>query len=200
MQTSNLASGASTSCGCYKREVAGSQVRRHGLSGSGEYRSWAGMIVRCTDPDSAAWEHYGARGIRVHAAWVGRGGFERFVAHVGPRPSPQHSIDRIDNDGNYEPGNVRWATAKEQARNTRRNVWIELNGERLCASDIASRAGVSRQAIEQRIASGWTAEELLRPNTGRRGWRHGYRCSNCGKNGHNRATCVAAAPPTGAAA
>jgi len=77
------------------------------------------MKQRCCDPEHVAYPNYGGRGITVHVSWIGS--FESFFEHVGPRPSPKHSIDRIDNDGNYEPGNVRWATAKQQRRNTRRS-------------------------------------------------------------------------------
>lgn len=74
---------------------------------------------RCEDPKNKAWYLYGGRGIKVCAAWSGRGGFAAFVNHIGPKPTPQHTLDRIDNDRDYEPGNVRWATYKEQARNRR---------------------------------------------------------------------------------
>jgi hypothetical protein len=78
------------------------------------------MHSRCIYPSQKGFRHYGGRGIRVCDEWTGPDGFERFLAHIGPKPSPELSIDRIDNDGNYEPGNVRWATASEQQRNKRR--------------------------------------------------------------------------------
>lgn len=84
-----------------------------------EYGIWIGMIARCRNPNSTGWENYGGRGISVHAGWVGRGGFEAFIEHVGPRPSMKHSLDRIDNDGHYEPGNVRWVTVDIQLANRR---------------------------------------------------------------------------------
>jgi hypothetical protein len=88
-----------------------------GASKTVEYRTWAGMKARCNNPNSGAFAYYGGRGIRVCAEWNGRGGFPRFLAHMGPRPSSQHSIDRIDSNGHYEPGNVRWATREVQAAN-----------------------------------------------------------------------------------
>ena len=91
-----------------------------------EYRIWLMMHVRCYDPKHMAFKHYGGRGISIHPSWNRNtegldelAAFEAFLAHVGPRPSPKHSIDRIDNDGNYEPGNVRWATSKQQRANQR---------------------------------------------------------------------------------
>ncbi len=83
-----------------------------------EYRAWYQMIYRCTNPKFPQWKDYGGRGISVCAEW--RNSFTAFFEHVGPRPSPQHSFDRIDNDGNYEPGNVRWATRSQQNSNQRR--------------------------------------------------------------------------------
>ena len=112
-QGGDLRVGKVVSCGCFRHEVH----TRHGLHGTREYGIWSGMIARCTNPSNTAFGYYGARGITVCDEW--RSSFESFLEHIGPRPSPKHSVDRINNDGNYEPGNVRWATAKEQANNKR---------------------------------------------------------------------------------
>lgn len=84
-----------------------------------EYLAWQNMRRRCGDPNHPNWKHYGGRGISVCQSWQQH--FLHFFEHVGERPSPEHSLDRIDNDGNYEPGNVRWATAEQQANNRRNN-------------------------------------------------------------------------------
>lgn len=91
----------------------------HAMTGTGTYRSWLAMRVRCTDPKHHAWKNYGGRGITVCDRWMES--FENFYADMGDRPSGR-SLDRVDNDGNYEPGNCRWATRSEQARNKRRTA------------------------------------------------------------------------------
>jgi hypothetical protein len=115
---SNLRSGNSTNCGCVRRLGLKQRNTTHGLGKPPEYNSWANMIQRCHNSDHPKFLYYGGRGISVCSAW--RESFPAFLAHIGPRPSPRHSIDRFpDNNGNYEPGNVRWATQKEQIANSR---------------------------------------------------------------------------------
>ena len=119
VRADHLSSGATTSCGCYRRANLLSMVTKHARAGTPEYRAWKGMKTRCTNDREKGWKNYGGRGIRVCDRWLNS--FEAFLADVGPRPSPQHSIDRFpDNDGNYEPGNVRWATRKQQSENRRK--------------------------------------------------------------------------------
>jgi len=106
------------SCGCLRSELRREVNTVHGLARTPEHDIWCGMKQRCGNPNDSAYEYYGGRGITVFEEW--RRDFMAFYNHVGPRPSPEHSIDRYpNNDGNYEPGNVRWATRSEQARNKR---------------------------------------------------------------------------------
>jgi hypothetical protein len=97
------------------------------------YSTWGSMIQRCTNPKSSHWHRYGGRGIKVCERWRGRGGFANFLSDVGERPAPGLSIDRIDNDGNYEPGNVRWATAGQQVRNSASAKLNERQAEQMVA-------------------------------------------------------------------
>ena len=141
---------------------------RHGHFGTPTYRSWAHMVERCTNSASNMYPEYGGAGISVVPEWVGIGGFERFLAHVGERPSQAHSIDRFPNHaGNYEPGNVRWATDGEQARNRKSTILITIDGVTRCAKDWALASGIDPETAYARIKKGWepakaVTEPLLR--------------------------------------
>lgn len=125
---------------------------------SAEYRSWQGMRDRCGLEDHPAYENYGGRGIKVCARWQH---FSNFIADMGRRPSSEHQIDRIDNDGDYEPGNCRWATRVQQARNMRSNVMVTMNGVTKCVAEWAGDLNVPAQTIYARLRNGFTAERAL---------------------------------------
>lgn len=118
-----LRSGRTRSCGCLHDEMSRLQARRHGDAGhtskAPEYLAWINMVARCENPASTKFKDYGARGIVVCQRW--RASYEAFLADMGRKPTPKHSIDRKDVNGNYEPGNCKWSTALEQRHNQRRS-------------------------------------------------------------------------------
>lgn len=161
----SLRCGETTSCGCYRREVTAAQSRilhlRHGGARTPEYAAWANMLGRCENPNDQAYKGYGGRGIDVCEEW--QNSFEAFRGCVGPRPSADHSIGRIDNDRGYEPGNVRWETRVEQSNNRRSSVLITYRGETLTAAQWGRRAGLaSGDLITMRIRKGWRPTDAVR--------------------------------------
>lgn len=158
-------------CGCCGKEhvVRGYHLRTGRSRSCGaatanpELRNiWQGMKRRCLNPEASGYSSYGGRGIRICPEWVDN--YLRFLEDVGPRPSPQHSIDRIDPDGHYEPGNVRWATAVMQMNNRRDNQMVEYRGSRMPLGLAVRAAGskVPLQTARMRIfASGWDVEDAL---------------------------------------
>lgn len=149
------------SCGCGCARPYG--VRTHGetIGGvqSAEFTAWESMHDRCSRPGHTSWNRYGGRGIQVCAEWET---FERFLADMGRKPSPEHSLDRYpDNDGPYAPWNCRWATPLEQSANRSPSIWIEYQGERAVLAEWSRRTGIRATTIRDRLRSGWTIEEAL---------------------------------------
>lgn len=150
--------GHKQSCGCLRREMRGKTYLTHGMSNTPTYDSWQAMLRRCTDPTAVQYPQYGGRGITVCDRWLNS--FEEFLADLGVRPKGT-TIDRKDVNGNYEPGNCRWATNKEQMRNRRNSRIIEYDGKRLTLSAWAEITGLRHSNILQRLASGWSVEKAL---------------------------------------
>jgi hypothetical protein len=151
-----LYTGNTTSCGCFLRENRGQSQRTHGMSATHrtvEYDAWAHMIRRCHTPTTHNYANYGGRGISVCERW--RYSFENFLADMGERPSPKHSLDRRDNNGNYEPANCRWATPIEQGNNTRKVRLITYKGKTQSVSAWTRELGFPRETLRKRIATGW---------------------------------------------
>lgn len=158
----NLRRGNTSSCGCLQREWArvGQIVHGHSRNGhrSAEYHTWHGMKRRCNDPNSTNYRNYGGRGIRVCERW---NSFENFLLDMGHKPTPKHSLDRIDNNGRYTPENCRWATETEQKRNTRRNRLISFRGETHCLIKWAELISMKYLTLYYRICRGWSIERAL---------------------------------------
>ena len=126
---------------------------------SRERAAWESMLDRCTNPRNRNWNGYGGRGITVCERWLV---FASFFEDMGPRPSPQHSLDRIDNDGHYAPGNCRWASPKQQANNRRDTQWLEHNGKRMPITQWAEALGFKEyKTLVRRLDKGWSVERAL---------------------------------------
>lgn len=142
-----LRSGTVKTCPACSAKRVWKSTRKHGRPP--EYQPWASMIQRCRNKNVPRFSNWGGRGISVCERWMNS--FEAFLEDMGPRPSMKHRLDRIDNNGNYEPGNVRWATQSEQMRNTRRNVMIAYQGREACLADWSRTFGISAPTLKSRI-------------------------------------------------
>ena len=171
----NLKAGLSVNCGCQRKiKMLGNTIslihgRRSGGRLSPEYTTWNSLKRRCSNLHEKAYKNYGGRGIKVCDRWL-RGtkelsAFECFLQDMGPRPSPELSIDRINNDGNYEPSNCRWATVMEQANNRRaprrEGRQIVFKGESRNISEWERLLGLPAGLVCKRVYKGWTDEEAL---------------------------------------
>ncbi len=161
-QGARLLNGTTTSCGCYQRESVSARFTKHGHARMGavssEYESWHSMIQRCTNPKNPKFKIYGGRGIKVCERWTV---FENFLADMGLKSNKSLSIERIDGNGNYEPGNCKWATDKEQCRNMRKNRWITYKGETKIISDWAEETGINPSTISSRLRRKKPLEEVF---------------------------------------
>lgn len=138
------------------------------------YPQWATMLTRCRNKKVKKYRDYGARGISVCKRWVSgdgeKTGFECFMKDMGNKPTKKHSIDRINNDGNYEKSNCRWATNKDQANNRRSCRVLTYRGESLSMMKMAEKHGLSYFMLRDRISRGWSIEEAMQP-IGPSGWK-----------------------------
>jgi hypothetical protein len=123
------------------------------------YYCWATMKQRCKNPRASKYGFYGARGVTYCDRWEK---FANFIADMGPRP-PGTTLDRIDSNGNYEPGNCRWANHEEQHNNTRRNVFVEFGGKNLTLSQWSRLTGVPKPTLARRAKDGWPPERMFEP-------------------------------------
>lgn len=127
---------------------------------SSEYMSWKAMRMRCSNPNDKRYARYGGRGIEVCERWQS---FQNFLSDMGPRPTPKHSIERIDNDANYTPENCRWATAVEQMNNVSRNRLVNYRGEQLTLAQVVRASGTpfNSHRVRWRLTKGWSVHDAL---------------------------------------
>lgn len=159
-----LRNGTTTSCGCLNRELTSKRSTTHGKTRTREWQTRHAIKERCLTQSCSSYAHYGGRGIRVCDKWLNS--FESFLADMGERPGPGYSIDRIEPDGDYEPGNCRWATVVEQNRNKRTNVRYTINGKTQLAADWARESGLSHGATRYRVSKGIDLSLPLRSRGG----------------------------------
>jgi hypothetical protein len=151
----SLKSGVTRSCGCYHRE----QNKTHGLTSNEHYNRWSHILDRCNNPNSPAYKDYGGRGIKVCDRWHD---VRLFIEDLPDGYEPGLEIDRIDNNGNYEPGNVKWSTKKENGRNKRNNVLLTYNGQTKTITEWAEEYNIHHVTIKDRIdKQGFTVEQAL---------------------------------------
>lgn len=159
----SLRRGLSKSCGCERNTQTSIRRTTHGHSSGGvktpEYQTWARIKTRCTNENHSDYPDYGGRGLMVAAEWVDD--FEAFYAHIGPKPTSKHSIDRIDNERGYEPGNVRWATTEVQSNNKRSNHSLTVGDQTMTIRQWAQKTGLDQKTICMRVLRGWSAEDAV---------------------------------------
>ena len=173
----SLGRGYTKSCGCLSVDNAtamGLARRKHvdGWKPTPEQAKWKSMKSRCYSTSHTSYKYYGALGVTVCPEWLGENGFNQFLADMGPKPSPLHSIDRIKTELGYSKNNCRWTTKDVQQRNTTVTNNLTINGRTMCAKDWAAEAGISYTTLLGRLKRHWTPEEAIsRPVDGRFRWR-----------------------------
>jgi len=157
---SNLVRSHTTSCGCFSLKSRSLRSTTHGMTDSKEYSVWNEMNQRCSNPKSSAYYKYGSRGIKVCERWKN---FENFIADMGMRPADKPTIERVNNNGNYEPGNCIWATRKTNTRNRRCTLWVTLRGEMKTLAEWCEILGAEYCKTQTRISRGWNPERAFLP-------------------------------------
>lgn len=155
---SSLGAGRSLSCGCLKNDVTSARMIIHGGVHTPEYQAWSSMRQRCLNPNNPQYCDYGGRGISICERWEV---FETFLEDMGKRPAGL-SIERKNNDGNYEPSNCVWATRTKQNRNTRRAYMVTHLGQTKCLTEWVEVLGKNYEKIRGRIRIGWSFEEAIK--------------------------------------
>lgn len=155
----SLAEGHTTSCGCVLAAIRKVVNVTHGQSRTPEYKAWLHIKDRALNENCPAAANYSSRGIGIHPEWAES--FESFYAHIGPRPTPSHSVDRIDNNKGYVPGNVRWATARQQGRNRRKTLFATIDGKTRPVIEWCEIYNLKPSTVRSRLAAGWDVLRAL---------------------------------------
>lgn len=158
VRSGKLWSGETRSCGCLLSDILRKRNATHGEPRDKTYHAWAHMIQRCTNVNDMSYKDYGARGIRVCKRWLR---YERFLEDIGRPSAPDMMLDRINNNGNYEPGNCRWSTRIQQNRNKRSNLRYTFQGKTLMLAEWSEIVGVETETLRARLVAGWTVERTL---------------------------------------
>lgn len=158
MQGQQLSTGKTRSCGCLRSIVLRQRNTKHLMYGTPEHSIWHDMHRRCEDTKNKWYRRYGGRGIHVCERWST---FEAFYSDMGPRPSPLHTVDRIDNDGPYSPENCRWATRSEQSRNNSRTRRLTFRDKTQSLIEWAEDLGRPYGVLQMRLQRGWSIERAL---------------------------------------
>lgn len=162
VSTGDLRSGGTRSCGCSKTKFINETRVAHGEARrsfkSPEYRTWSGMLSRCSNPNVQGYKNYGGRGIKVCKRWLK---FENFLADMGRRPSPKHTIEREDNDLGYTPKNCTWLHHSKQSGNRRTNHRLVHSGLSMTITEWAKKLGLTQNLISNRLFRGWSVERAL---------------------------------------
>ena len=176
--------GKTHSCGCLRSELSKAKMKSfqtlgtiasstHRMTGAPEFISWDSMKQRCLNPDHKSFKDYGGRGVVICDRWIDS--FDKFLADMGERPEGT-TLDRVDTNGNYEPGNCRWATGKVQGNNKRSSRNITFMGLTRTLKQWADGAGISNKVLAYRLANGWDMKEALMTKTDHgNGWKRGVR-------------------------
>lgn len=174
---SKLRFGGKRACGLNGHRYGDeTRIRKAYLVHKVEYRTWAAMLSRCRNPRATGYSYYGGRGVKVCDEWLK---FENFLSDMGPRPDGRFSIDRVDSDGDYTPKNCRWATLKQQGRNRRKKVFIEIDGKVRHLPEVAEEVGLPNSTIYNRVKNGWDPKRAIsNPGVAK---KDDGKCPKCGK-------------------
>lgn len=165
-RTDELTGGNTRSCGCLHKESAVTNIskhHKHKMSGTPAYKTWHGVKARCYNVRNKSYARYGGRGVGLYEPWISDfHAFYEYVSQLEHFGEEGYSLDRIDNDGDYAPGNLRWADAKTQARNRRSNVVVEYNGQEMTLTEASERSKVDFATLRQRLERGEIGDYLFR--------------------------------------